>query len=46
MVRLREDLVKVSEDLLKVLRLRVWVKLRIKKDGTYVNVNAVEKIVS
>ncbi|XP_022573719.2 uncharacterized protein LOC111215012 isoform X2 [Brassica napus] len=44
MVRLREDLVKSSEDPSKVSRLRVWVKSRTKKDGTPVNVNAAEKI--
>ncbi|KAL0713456.1 hypothetical protein Bca4012_020434 [Brassica carinata] len=44
MVRLREDLVKASEDPSKVSRLRVWVKSRTKKDGTPVNVNAAEKI--
>ena len=46
MVRLREDLVKASEDPSKVSRLRVWVKSQTKKDGTPVNVNAAEKIVS
>ena len=46
MVRLREDLVKASEDPSKVSRLRIWVKSRTKKDGTPVNVNAAKKIVS
>lgn len=46
MVRLREDLVKASDDPSQVSRLRVWVKSRTKKDGTPVNVNAAEKIVS
>lgn len=46
MVRLREEMVKSSSEPSQVTRLRVWVKSRTKKDGTPVNVNAAEKIVS
>jgi len=34
-----------SGDPSEVTRLKVWVKLRTKKDGTPVNTNAAEKIV-